>query len=723
MSAKKWWEIPRAAPAFPHRDEQPSPKTEVRPATQLDHRFAHHEQEVPFDPHAPEPNTCTYDSLGLNAGRQDASYSAVRTDVICPTVAGPTGATGADGIDGATGATGATGASGAPGQPGEASNTGATGPTGATGAPGTASNTGASGPTGATGPPGTASNTGATGPTGPGVTGAACFDAVVAADGSGDFLLPSAAFNAGAVAVCVRNGDYTETGPIVLPQHGVLVGESQTGVVITSSADPILRLANAAPSTLTAGTVDVASGSTTVTGNGTNFGAASAGDWIRISAAWFCVTSVVSPTELTITPPFPNTTPLTNLNYILLVNGNNGNRLENVTFVRAGGPTDSIAVLWQGSFRGTVTRVVLKQSTLSQDQVGFLLDRSFENIITGLSASGFAVGARLNESQQNDLSQLTMQSNQVGIEHVMSSVNRLAQLDISNNSVCGVDASQAFGTLFIDQASVFNNRTGVDVSGVRAHVSNVVASNGSFFGMVVSQGRINNTLTNNNGLDGFRVVSSGFQGTTLTVTNASSNANAIRGFFVATDNRADFSQVTARGNGSHGFFFDGITAFSVANGRATANGGDGFRYSNLLNPMSQAPLRSWISGFEAAENTGNGFLLEPAARDLSLSDCTAENNQQRGIFVLGTGLPGLTGPAVDNDVVITSSRALSNAQPGIAVSFTHAVTVNSCVSRNNGIADFVEDSSTNNILTSSRGGVLTAVGAIGLVLGANVFLP
>ena len=49
-------------------------------------------------------------------------------------------------------------------------------------------------------------------------------DALVSADGDGDFLLPSEAFNAGAVTIFIKHGTYYETGDVILPDGGSIIG-------------------------------------------------------------------------------------------------------------------------------------------------------------------------------------------------------------------------------------------------------------------------------------------------------------------------------------------------------------------------------------------------------------------------------------------------------------------------------------------------------------------
>src|SRR6056297_2296121 len=52
------------------------------------------------------------------------------------------------------------------------------------------------------------------------------YNAIVANDGSGDFLTIADAFNAGVINALVRRGQYVETQNVALPEGGLLMGEN-----------------------------------------------------------------------------------------------------------------------------------------------------------------------------------------------------------------------------------------------------------------------------------------------------------------------------------------------------------------------------------------------------------------------------------------------------------------------------------------------------------------
>ena len=92
------------------------------------------------------------------------------------------------------------------------------------------------------------------------------YDAIVAADGSGDYLTPALAFaNTSITTIWIRSGTYTG-GTVTLPPNAVIDGEDMHGVFIENDID----FSNAGTITNT-GTISVPNNSLTVTGTGTEF--------------------------------------------------------------------------------------------------------------------------------------------------------------------------------------------------------------------------------------------------------------------------------------------------------------------------------------------------------------------------------------------------------------------------------------------------------------------
>jgi len=129
------------------------------------------------------------------------------------------------------------------------------------------------------------------------------YDAVVDAAGGGDYLLPSAAFAAGARTVFVRKGVYVETANIDIPDQGLLTGEAPGGVIVLLTGGFQVRLDGTGRLT-TAGTISVASGSPTVTGVGTSFTSLLPGDYILLGDSFAEIASITNNTSLTLVAPY-----------------------------------------------------------------------------------------------------------------------------------------------------------------------------------------------------------------------------------------------------------------------------------------------------------------------------------------------------------------------------------------------------------------------------------
>ena len=120
---------------------------------------------------------------------------------------------------------------------------------------------------------------------------------VVDAAGTGDFLLPSAAFSAGAKTVFIRTGIYVEDADIVIPEDGCLVGDCPGGVLIILSGGFQVVMDGSGRQT-TAGTISVATGSTTVTGVATVFTTLNPSDYILVGDEFAAIDSITNDTSL-----------------------------------------------------------------------------------------------------------------------------------------------------------------------------------------------------------------------------------------------------------------------------------------------------------------------------------------------------------------------------------------------------------------------------------------
>lgn len=139
-------------------------------------------------------------------------------------------------------------------------------------------------------------------PVGGQITTSILYDAIVAQDGSADYELPSEAFDGGHTTVYVKNGQYIETNDIVIPDGGVMDGETaDTTIILTGTAQVICDGGGVKK---TNGTITTAFNSVTITGVGTTFAEADEGKYIQIGTQFYQVANYVSATEIELTQPF-----------------------------------------------------------------------------------------------------------------------------------------------------------------------------------------------------------------------------------------------------------------------------------------------------------------------------------------------------------------------------------------------------------------------------------
>jgi len=120
--------------------------------------------------------------------------------------------------------------------------------------------------------------------------------------GNGDYTTVGAAFTGGATSVFVRAGTYSETVDITIPDGGSLVGERAGGVVLSLGTGVSIIAGSTPANRTTAGTISIPSGSTTVTGVGTDFDGTisgntlNPGDYILLHHQFYEIASITSKT-------------------------------------------------------------------------------------------------------------------------------------------------------------------------------------------------------------------------------------------------------------------------------------------------------------------------------------------------------------------------------------------------------------------------------------------
>lgn len=182
------------------------------------------------------------------------------------------------------------------------------------------------------------------------------YQAIVANDGSGDFLTIADAFNAGVINALVRRGQYIETQNVVLPEGGLLMGENAGSAWIIFPGPHGIVVDGSSGNVETTGIVSVTSGSQLVTGTGTSFHSGMDGYYILIDNNYFEIATVVSATQLYLVLPYNGKGVSITLHAQRMLTGTS---LKNLVIVQSGGP----AILYRAVRHGTIQDVAVKYNT------------------------------------------------------------------------------------------------------------------------------------------------------------------------------------------------------------------------------------------------------------------------------------------------------------------------------------------------------------------------
>lgn len=128
------------------------------------------------------------------------------------------------------------------------------------------------------------------------------YDAYVSADGKADYLLPSAALNAGKKNIYVQPGVYLETTNLTLSEGASITGAQRgTTIIDFQSNNARVVCAPASAAITNTGTISIATNSATVTGTGTNFlSIPSTTQYLIINGRCFPIASVADDVTLTL---------------------------------------------------------------------------------------------------------------------------------------------------------------------------------------------------------------------------------------------------------------------------------------------------------------------------------------------------------------------------------------------------------------------------------------
>jgi parallel beta-helix repeat protein len=491
---------------------------------------------------------------------------------------GPQGEMGHNGIQGAKGPQGEIGQRGPQGEIGQR------GPQGEIGIHGVQGSAGINGVQGLFGVNGVQGERGVQGLKGicdcPTICPQETYDAIVSEDGPCDFHSIVDAFNSGAKTVYVRNGTYNETGTIVVPENGLLRGETFGGVVINSNVNPILNVSPTSIILTLTGTISISNGTNSVTGVGTTFSASGVtpGMFIIIGTELYEISTVIDDLNLTITTNYTGIS-LANVNYLI------ANLISNITL-------NNLKIIGTGTNYGI--RVVNCQNLVSNNihvekcAIGYNLDTIFnsiiENTIVNENFGGFSIIIMFNTNVNN--------------------------LNSYNNTVVGVNIR---GLVSVHGPNTFNNIS-----------TNNNSTNIQF--LFVIDSTINN-LYSSNSLNNGIIVDSGSK---LIMNNVISDKHANAGIALFLQSEVILTNFKFRNNQGNGIFTNN-SKIVASNGITSGNGFNGISLNqNSLNCI----FDSVTSTNNGLRNNGySGLYADLTSINGKITNSNISNNRLHGIQI------------------------------------------------------------------------------------------
>lgn len=425
------------------------------------------------------------------------------------------------------------------------------------------------------------------------------YEAVVDAAGNGDYLLPSAAFAAGKTSVLIKNGTYVETADIVLPDGGVIRGESPSGVTIVLGTFQ-MKIDGSGATKISTGTVTVANNSTAVSGSGTTFTSlpnpATNKVYIQLGVNFYRIASITDNTNLVIVDTYVGDG-FAGKNFIAQQMAS-GIVIENLILANS----TIVGLSLKGIFHSKISSILVTNSTGNNID---LIDSSLVHFFGIASQNSAGDGLMITDSYSILVSTSTFNNNLRGLETTgnctglvfdgcycnvndddgISIGGTSSQINITDcifyrNDLKGIDIeSTGVTTVVTDSCTVTENALdGIDYDGLNNIVSNcIIKDNGGQGVQGGDNGLISGNFISGNGGNG--VNANNDNSCTITGNIIQNNTNGI----VIGDINGSIVGNVVRNNSGVGIQLSGALASDniVSGNRVTGNGGIGIHIDNI----------------------------------------------------------------------------------------------------------------------------------------------
>lgn len=433
------------------------------------------------------------------------------------------------------------------------------------------------------------------------------FDAVVANDG-GDYTSVAAAFADGKKSVFVRTGTYIETNDIIIPSAGRLIGESIAKAMIVLAAGNSVRIEDTTRETTT-GTISITSGTSTVTGIGTDFQIAgiTTGDYILLGTKYYPVTSVTDDTTLILDDPYRGSD-LVNEAY-RAHKMNVAAQVQNVVIYGSSGP---------GLYLNRAYHTIIEDVLLSTCTPNLYIDDSGSIMVKSIcSQNASSDGLYLSNTHTVNITSTEFKNN---LGHGISIANQTSNIIVESSGVCN------------------NTGSGINIDGSADFLT------------------ITDLIILHNGDHGI-ITSSTSEACAVSDCNISSNG--LTGItFDGQSNCA--SNCIIKNNGSHGI--DAGNKVNIVSCQIMGNVGDGIMVSGV---------RSTLTGNCIQNNTGNGINI--TSNQLIANSNQIHDNTGHGILVTSDNciitssqIHDNTGDGINLGVLATGNKIALNILSGNA---------------------------------------------------------
>lgn len=513
------------------------------------------------------------------------------------------------------------------------------------------------------------------------------YDALVATDGSGDYLKPSAAFAAGATTVYVRAGTYVEFTDVVIPNYGVMVGETVAPVVLYFAGPFGVRVDGSGGVKETAGTISVVSGSATVTGTGSSFTNVPPGCFILLDQNYYQVAAISSDTSLTLADAYQGRA-LVDHEFVMqpMYTGINVSNLIIYNSAATG--------LYLRAIRSSVFNVVgcmmcnVGLEMVDASTNAFTTVNCFDNtthgvVLTNTYSVGFVNGEMYNNGANGV--QVAGDSNNVVLNGVL----------VANNNGTGVDISGTVSKTLVNDCVIQRNNgkglaTGAGTGSAIIDGSMLLYNGGDGIDFNGHDNIISNCDISRNGGHGVQAGDNG------TVTGCHVYDNTLHGINLTGDSDCRISGNNVYGNGDSGIVVTGDRNVIQGNSVRTSVA------SGIL--VSGGGVDNAINGNHVSGNTGQGIRLVGTCRDTLISDNRVHSNSV-GIeipagcddcVVSGNSVTGSSGDGISvdaNDCIVTGNRSRGNTGAGCVIVSSGASTNTVKINRFTGNtgADFTDN--------------------------------